>query len=345
MLIVVKQGEFGLMFIIDFLTDKSGALNKNKSLSRALSTKFSTASIDKAVESRTRGITLDLGFSCFCVPIPEFMKPRLSPHIKQLQFTLVDCPGHGSLIRTIIGGAQIIDFMILVIDVNKGIQTQTAECLVLGEILTKPTQMIVALNKMDTFEETIKAKLKDSNKKDSHSIDVQQEIHSKLEKKLATLKKVFAKTKFGKNVPMISITANEGGTKKGSNPPGDNPTFDRNPEETSKKARGLDQLIEKLLANLDIPNREEQAKKPFIAAVDHCFNIKGQGTILTTTVLQGTVAMHQVVEIPTHNEVRKVKSLEMFKQKVVCALVLIALSHFSLPKIQYEEGEGGGGTI
>ena len=37
-----------------------------------------------------------------------------------MQITLVDCPGHASLIRTIIGGAQIIDLMILVIDVNKG---------------------------------------------------------------------------------------------------------------------------------------------------------------------------------------------------------------------------------
>ena len=39
----------------------------------------------------------------------------------------MDCPGHASLIRTIIGGAQIIDMMILVIDITKGIQTQTAE--------------------------------------------------------------------------------------------------------------------------------------------------------------------------------------------------------------------------
>ena len=72
-----------------------------------------------------------------------------------VQFTLVDCPGHASLIRTIIGGmliivcllllfcfsnvhrkfyiysvhvgAQIIDLMLLVVDAIKGIQTQTAE--------------------------------------------------------------------------------------------------------------------------------------------------------------------------------------------------------------------------
>ena len=46
---------------------------------------------------------------------------------ERLQFTLVDCPGHASLIRAVIGGAQIIDIIILVIDINKGIQTQTAE--------------------------------------------------------------------------------------------------------------------------------------------------------------------------------------------------------------------------
>jgi selenocysteine-specific elongation factor len=68
-----------------------------------------------------------------------------------MQITLVDCPGHASLIRTVIGGAQIIDMMVLVIDVLSGIQTQTAECLVLGEILTD--KLIVALNKIDVFPE------------------------------------------------------------------------------------------------------------------------------------------------------------------------------------------------
>ena len=72
-----------------------------------------------------------------------------------MQITLVDCPGHASLIRTIIGGSQIIDVMLLVIDVNKGIQTQTAECLVIGEI-TKD-RMIVVLNKVDLLPEKDRA--------------------------------------------------------------------------------------------------------------------------------------------------------------------------------------------
>ena len=46
-----------------------------------------------------------------------------------------------------LSGAQIIDLMILVVDVTKGIQTQTAECLVIGEIACE--KMLVVLNKTD----------------------------------------------------------------------------------------------------------------------------------------------------------------------------------------------------
>uniref|UniRef100_A0A8D0GAV4 Tr-type G domain-containing protein n=1 Tax=Sphenodon punctatus TaxID=8508 RepID=A0A8D0GAV4_SPHPU len=68
-------------------------------LARALSTIGSTAAFDRAPQSRARGITLDLGFSCLCTELP----PHLGPGPGQLQLTLVDCPGHASLIRTIIG--------------------------------------------------------------------------------------------------------------------------------------------------------------------------------------------------------------------------------------------------
>lgn len=88
-----------------------------------MSTLASTAAFDKSPQSKERGITLDLGFSAFFLPAP----PHLAHLYDKIQFTLVDCPGHASLIRTIIGGAQIIDMMFLVIDALKGIQTQTAE--------------------------------------------------------------------------------------------------------------------------------------------------------------------------------------------------------------------------
>ena len=49
-----------------------------------------------------------------------------------------------------ITGAQIIDLMILVIDVTKGMQTQTAECIIIGEITC--SRLIVVLNKVDLLK-------------------------------------------------------------------------------------------------------------------------------------------------------------------------------------------------
>lgn len=119
------------------------------SMCRILSAVTSTASLDKNPQSQERGITLDLGFSAFFTRVPT----RFDKEIKEeyLQFTLVDCPGHASLIRTIIGGAQIIDLMFLIIDITKGIQAQTAECIIIAELYMK--KIIVILNKVDQIED------------------------------------------------------------------------------------------------------------------------------------------------------------------------------------------------
>ena len=87
--------------ILNFNVGVLGHIDSGKtSLSKALSTTASTASFDKNPQSKERGITLDLGFSSFAVPLPEHLKAQ--PY-DVLQFTLVDCPGHASLIKTIIG--------------------------------------------------------------------------------------------------------------------------------------------------------------------------------------------------------------------------------------------------
>lgn len=119
------------------------------SLAKSLSEIASTAAFDKDPQSQSRGITLDLGFSSFSITTPSHLRDKLLAD--KLQYTLVDCPGHASLIRTVIGAAQIIDMILLVIDITKGIQTQTAECLVVGEIISK--RMIIVLNKVDLVRE------------------------------------------------------------------------------------------------------------------------------------------------------------------------------------------------
>ena len=154
---------------------------------KSLSAVLSTASLDKNPQSRARGITLDLGFSAFLSDVPSHLSSKngctpslVDTHYKHIQYTLVDCPGHASLIRTILGGAQIIDMLLIVVDCLKGIQTQTAECMVIGEITTD--KAIFVLNKIDLIPE----------------MERSARIHSIK----TNLEKVLSRTRF-KNAPIV----------------------------------------------------------------------------------------------------------------------------------------------
>eukprot|EP01065_Artemidia_motanka_P019886 TRINITY_DN23771_c0_g1_i2.p1 TRINITY_DN23771_c0_g1~~TRINITY_DN23771_c0_g1_i2.p1 ORF type:complete len:780 (+),score=271.26 TRINITY_DN23771_c0_g1_i2:70-2340(+) len=240
------------------------------SLSRALSTQTSTACFDKSPQSRERGITLDLGFSAFQLPVPT----EWADSVSTLQYTLVDCPGHASLIKTIIGGAQIIDIMVLVIDATKGIQTQTAECIVIGEMLCR--ELVVVLNKCDLL--------------------LEDERDKYLEKMKRGLRKTFATTRY-KTPTIITCAA----------APGADP---------SAAASGLEELRSELLRRTRAPRAEADDDKAFLMLVDHCFSIKGQGTVLTGTVLDGAISVGKMVYFPIHQEQRKVKSMQAFHTPV-----------------------------
>jgi selenocysteine-specific elongation factor len=245
------------------------------SLARALSTHFSTASLDKHPQSTERGITLDLGFSSFTAPVPENLA-----HLPydEIQFTLVDCPGHASLIKTVLGGAQIIDVMMLVVDVNKGIQTQTAECLVVGEITT--SELLVVLNKTDMIPEAGRGE--------------------KIAKMTARLGNTFKATKF-KECVMVPIAARPGGAVDMS--------------AGGAPATGVTNLVNELMKRVEAAHCRRLAKKKgkeeFLFAVDHCFPIKGQGTVLTGTVLSGRIAVGDTVELPTLKLEKKIKSMQV----------------------------------
>merc|ERR1719189_2926556 len=231
--------------ILNFNVGVLGHVDSGKTtLAKSLSTIASTAAFDKNPQSKERGITLDLGFSSFQIDSPA----QIGDKYDSVQYTLVDCPGHASLIRTIIGGAQIIDLMILVVDIVKGMQTQTAECLVIGEITC--SKMMVVLNKVDLLPET------------TRNASIQ-----KMEKKM---RMTLSKTRF-KDSPIVSVSAKVGGSET----------------DTTSTSIGIDDLIERLKEMTFQPSRDPSG--PFIFSVDHCFIIKGQGTVMTGTVLSGSV--------------------------------------------------------
>lgn len=192
--------------------------------------------------------------------------------------TLVDCPGHGSLIRTIIGGAQIIDLVLLLVDATKGVQAQTVECVMLAEV-TAPT-LVVALNKIDLFPA--------------------EEREEKVRAATAALRRALRSSRF-QDAPIVPVAAVMGGEtavgsssrgggsggggvgkqkggaagkrkeNSGTRPPGE--------EHPGIMSLGLEDLSRALQKTISLPRRSPSG--PLFMAVDHCFPMKGQGTVLT----------------------------------------------------------------
>jgi len=107
-------------------------------LARCLTEKPSTAALDKHPQAQERGMSIDMGFSAF--------------NLDKYVVTLVDLPGHHSLITHAVAGANIIDLAILVIAANEGPKAQTVEHL---QILTSLgiEHLVVVINKIDLVDE------------------------------------------------------------------------------------------------------------------------------------------------------------------------------------------------
>lgn len=157
--------------------------------------------------------------------------------------------------------------IILVVDVNKGFETQTGECLILGEVIRKP--MIVVLNKIDEIE------------------DPKRE--AAVEKITRKVRKTLEQTIF-KNSRIIPVSA--------------------------ASLTNIDKLVSAMAEEVEKITFNRNRDGTFIFAFDHCFTIKGSGTVLSGTVLQGSVKVNDSIEIPQLKEDRKVKSIQVFRNPV-----------------------------
>ncbi|KNH08367.1 selenocysteine-specific elongation factor-like protein [Perkinsela sp. CCAP 1560/4] len=269
------------------------------SIAKSLSSLPSTACFDKHRESRERGITIDLGFSAYQTEASKLLQ---NSGCSSVQYTIVDCPGHADFIRTIIGGANIIDVMLLVVDINKGIQTQTSECIVIGEIINKP--MVLLLNKVDMLED-------------------EEQCEENLKNAIGRVSKQIRSTrwKYPTIIPMSTMTSSKyhtGGFQQ------------------------LDVCLQQIAENISQERFPLAQKKTdnaeFVAYIDHSFQLKGKGSILTGTILEGSLELNQLVEIPTLNLQRRVKSMQSFHAEVshvsIGDRVGICLKEFPAEKIE-----------
>lgn len=119
-----------------------------------------------------------------------------------------------------------------IVDITKGIQTQTAECVVIGEILAD--RFLVVLNKVDLLPEENREKL--------------------VEKAIADLRKALGKTKLGQ-ADMIAVAARVGGET----------TVGQDRRATGLgESIGVVELVEKLSSMIQLPQRRVNVSQTLI---------------------------------------------------------------------------------
>lgn len=178
---------------------------------------------------------------------------------------------------------------------GKGIQTQTAECLVIGEITNET--LIVVLNKVDTLP-----------------IETRDEALEKVKRRVA---KTLASTKFA-DAPMVAVSARPGGglaaADEAGGEGGGGGEGEGEVEAGSGAPLGITELLETVGRHISVPQRDPNG--PLLFAIDHCFPIKGQGTVLTGTVLSGAMRVGMEIDFPELKQQRKIKSMQMFHKPV-----------------------------
>ncbi|MCS7114556.1 MAG: selenocysteine-specific translation elongation factor [Nitrososphaerota archaeon] len=170
--------------LIQFHVGLFGHVDHGKTaLARCLTEKPSTASLDKHPEAQKRGMTIDMGFSSF--------------KTEGGLVTLVDLPGHYSLIEHAVAGGHIIDLALLVVAADEGPMAQTLEHLKVLESLDVKNLICVITKKdlvidgeLEKVKEKIQGLLKGSKFENSKIVATSSETREGIE----DLKKLIGET-------------------------------------------------------------------------------------------------------------------------------------------------------
>ena len=99
---------------------------------------------DRLKEEKARGMTIDLGFAWFDLPLPQRDMPEA--------IGIVDVPGHVDFIKNMLAGVGGVDAALLVIAADEGVMPQTREHLAILDLLAVPAALAV-MTKIDLVDD------------------------------------------------------------------------------------------------------------------------------------------------------------------------------------------------
>jgi selenocysteine-specific elongation factor len=100
---------------------------------------------------------------------------------------------------------------------------------------------------------------------------------------------------------LVGVSAYVGGEKVAA------ADAEANNSQNAYESQHISDLIDIVCNKLPKPVRQREG--PFAFSVDHCFPIRGRGTVLTGTVLNGSAGVNDMLEFPALGLERKVGSV------------------------------------
>lgn len=244
-----------------------------------------TGSQDKNAESQRRGITTELGFSLL------HLTPEVTGAGTTVECCLVDCPGHESYILTIANGIARCQAALIVVDCTKGLQRQTAESLILADVHCQNV----------AFVYTHMDKLSNSSHTESLS---SEEYRLRRERSSAMCQKAAAKV-FKRNLPefFVSNTTREG--------------FEDLLRWVARLRTTDSETTQSRTSGPEAATKEEVVSRACQAKLltDHVFELKGLGTVITATVLEGRVCTGDQIHW-ANQQTAQIVRVQKFREEV-----------------------------
>lgn len=208
---------------------------------------------DTTLEEKERGISINLGFAYFDLPIGK-------------RCGVVDVPGHEKFIKNMLAGVSGINLVLLLVDAREGIMPQTKEHIDILSLLGIENYIIV-ITKIDLVDE-----------------DYIEFVREDVEK--------FIKETILENSPIIEVD--------------------------SISRKGIDKLlkvIDEKTKNILILKESENSR----INIDRAFQVKGFGTVITGTLLEGKISVGDELEIYPNNIITKVRNIQVHETDVKTA--------------------------